>query len=60
MKIGDSESYATLDEMFKWLRGRGLKGVMFVMSDGYGGLVEAAAKHFQGAALATLPGTSDA
>ena len=33
----------------KWLCGRGLKGVMFVMSDGHGGLVEAAAKHFQGA-----------
>lgn len=49
VKIGDSESYATWDEMFKWLRGRGLKGVMFVMSDGHGGLVEAAAKHFQGA-----------
>ncbi len=49
IKIGDSESYATWDEMFKWLRGRGLKGVMFVISDSHSGLVQAATKHFQGA-----------
>ncbi len=48
IKIGDSESYATWDEMFKWLRSRGLKGVMFIISDSHSGLVQAAAKHFQG------------
>ena len=45
IKIGDSESYATWDEMFKWLRGRGLKGVAFIISDSHSGLVQAAAKH---------------
>lgn len=38
IRIGDPESFATWDEMFKWLRGRGLKGVMFVISDSHGGL----------------------
>ncbi|STX58258.1 transposase [Legionella israelensis] len=49
LRIGDTESYATWDEAFKWLKSRGLKGVMYVMSDQHAGLVEAARKHFQGA-----------
>jgi putative transposase len=49
IKLGDTESFATWDETFRWLKGRGLKGVMFLISDQHGGLVEAAAKHFQGA-----------
>ena len=49
VRIGDTESFATWDETFRWLKGRGLKGVMFVISDQHGGLTEAAAKHFQGA-----------
>ena len=49
VRIGDSESFATWDEMFKWLRGRGLNGVMFIISDSHSGLVQAAGKHFQGA-----------
>jgi putative transposase len=49
IRIGDSESVATWDEMFKWLRGRGLKGVMFIISDSHSGLVQAAGKQFQGA-----------
>lgn len=49
LRIGDTESYATWDEAFKWLKSRGLKGVMFVVSDQHAGLVEAARKHFQGA-----------
>ena len=36
VKMGEIEGYATWDEMFQWLHGRGLKGVMFVMSDGHG------------------------
>lgn len=49
LRIGDTESYATWDEAFKWLKSRGLKGVMYVVSDQHAGLVEAARKHFQGA-----------
>jgi transposase-like protein len=47
--MGDTESYATWEEAFKWLKARGLKGVMYVVSDQHAGLVEAARKHFQGA-----------
>lgn len=49
LRIGDTESYATWDEAFKWLKERGLNGVMYVVSDQHAGLVEAARKHFQGA-----------
>ena len=49
VKIGDTESFATWDETFRWLKGRGLQGVMFVVSDSHGGLTQATAKHFQGA-----------
>lgn len=49
LRIGDTESYATWDEAFKWLKSRGLNGVMYVVSDQHAGLVEAARKHFQGA-----------
>lgn len=49
VQIGDSESFVTWDEAFRWLKGRGLKGVMFVVSDEHGGLTQAIAKHFQGA-----------
>jgi len=49
VRIGDTESFATWEETFRWLKGRGLKGVMFVISDQHVGLVEAAARHFQGA-----------
>jgi transposase-like protein len=49
VRIGDSESFATWQETFRWLKGRGLKGVVFVVSDDHGGLREAVARHFQGA-----------
>ena len=49
VQIGDTESFATWDETFRWLKSRGLKGVMYVVSDQHSGLVEAARKHFQGA-----------
>ena len=49
VRIGDTESFATWDETFRWLRGRGLKGTLFIISDDHGGLREAAARHFQGA-----------
>jgi putative transposase len=49
VRMGDTESFATWEDMFRWLKGRGLKGVMFVVSDSHGGLTEAIARHFQGA-----------
>lgn len=49
MPMGDSERFATWDEAFRWLKGRGLKGVMFVVFDEHGGLTQAIAQHFQGA-----------
>ncbi len=49
MRIGDTESFATWNETFRWLKGRGLGGVMFLISDDHAGLVEAAAQYFQGA-----------
>lgn len=49
VQIGDTESFVTWDESFRWLRSRGLKGVVFVISDSHSGLVEAIAKNFQGA-----------
>lgn len=48
LKIGDTESYATWEETFRWLKSRGLTGVLFIVSDQHAGLVEAAKKHFQG------------
>lgn len=49
VKIGDTESFATWDEVFRWLKGRGLKGGLFVVSDEHGGLTQTVGKHFQGA-----------
>ena len=49
IRLGDTESFATWEKTFRRRKGRGLKGVMFVISDQHGGVVEAAAKHFQGA-----------
>jgi transposase-like protein len=48
VRIGDGESFATWDETFRTLKGRGLKGVAFVILDDHGGLREAVARHFQG------------
>ena len=49
IKIGNTESFATWDETFRWLKARGLKGVAYVISDQHGGLTEAIAKHFHDA-----------
>lgn len=49
VKIGDTESFVIWDETFRWLKGRGLKGVMFVVSDSHGERTRLVAKHFQGA-----------
>ena len=50
LEIGDSESFAVWEDFFKGLKGRGLKGVLWVISDSHAGLVEAARKPFQGVA----------
>lgn len=49
LKIADSESGGTWDDFFIWLKGRGLKGVMFVISDAHAGLRTAAQRQFRGA-----------
>ena len=48
IRIGETESYATWEEAFKWLKSRGLKGVVYLISDQHSGLVEAARRYFQG------------
>lgn len=49
VRIGDSESVAFWMEAFRWLKGRGLDGVSFIVSDDHNGLVQAARRCFQGA-----------
>jgi transposase-like protein len=50
VEVADTESEATYRELFRSLKGRGLKGVELVVSDDHGGLKAAMARHFQGAA----------
>lgn len=59
VRIGDSERFATWDETFRWLKGRGLTGVLFVISDDPGGLTQAIGKPFQGASWQRCQGASD-
>jgi len=47
IRIGGTESFSTWDETFRWLKGRGLGGVMFVISDSHGGLTQAITKYFR-------------
>ena len=44
----------------RWLKGRGLQGVMFVVSDSHGGLTLSYGQALPGGELAALPGASDA
>ncbi len=48
--VGDTESEATYQELFRSLKARGLSGVELVVSDEHKGLVAAINRHFQGAA----------
>ena len=50
VEVADTESEASYQELFRSLKGRGLKGVELVVSDDHGGLKAAIARHFQGAA----------
>jgi transposase-like protein len=47
--LADSESEATWSDVFKDLKGRGLEGVQYVVSDDHEGLVAAVQRYFQGA-----------
>lgn len=49
VQIGDSESATTWEALFSNLRERGLKGVIFVVSDEHAGLVQALRRYFAGA-----------
>lgn len=49
-RVGDSEAEAFWGELFRDLKGRGLGGVEYVVSDAHGGIRAAVARHFQGAA----------
>ena len=49
VEVADTESEATYQELFRRLKGRGLRGVGMVTSDDHAGLRAAIARHFQGA-----------
>jgi putative transposase len=49
VEVADTESEATYQELFRSLKGRGLKGVELVVSDDHEGLKAAVSRHFQGA-----------
>ncbi len=49
VEVAHTESEATYQELFRSLKGRGLKGVELVVSDDHEGLKAAIARHFQGA-----------
>ena len=48
LRMGDSESEGFWRDLFDWLKGRGLHGVAFVVSDEHKGLVGAVRRCFQG------------
>jgi putative transposase len=50
VKVADTESEATYQDLFRSLKRRGLSGVELVVSDDHEGLKAAIARHFQGAA----------
>ena len=45
---GDSEPENTWGELFRHLKGRGLRGLRLIISDAHGGIVAALGKHLQG------------
>jgi putative transposase len=49
VEVAHTESEATYRELFRSLKGRGLKGVELVVSDDHEGLKSAIDRHFQGA-----------
>jgi transposase-like protein len=49
VEVADTESEATYQDLFRGLKGRGLRGVALVTSDDHAGLRAAITRHFQGA-----------
>ena len=49
VEVADTESEATYQDLFRSLKGRGLRGVGLVTSDDHAGLRAAIGRHFQGA-----------
>jgi transposase-like protein len=47
LMLGDSESEASWNEYFSWLKSRGLHGLDLVVSDHHAGLIRAIRQHFQ-------------
>ena len=50
VEIGDSENESSWDDVFKGLKNRGLRGIIFAVSDDHTGLVNALHRNFQGVA----------
>jgi putative transposase len=48
LRLGDSENEASWNQMFSWLKQRGLSDVFLLVSDAHQGLRNAADRHFQG------------
>lgn len=48
VEVADTESEATYHQLFRSLKGRGLRGVELVVSDDHEGLKAAVSRHFQG------------
>jgi len=48
LHLGDSENEASWNQMFAWLKQRGLQDVFLIVSDAHQGLRNAADRHFQG------------
>lgn len=48
LKLGDTESEASWNEFFSWLKDRDIRGVDLIVSDHHRGLVRAIRSHFQG------------
>ena len=48
IRLGDSENEASWNQMFTWLKQRGLRDVFMISSDAHSGLRKAADRHFQG------------
>jgi transposase-like protein len=48
IRLGDSETEETWEDIFCWLKARGLRGVDYVISDSHVGLVKALRRNFQG------------
>ena len=60
VRMGDTESFSIWEETFRWHKGRGLKGVMFVISDQAQRVGGSSSQALSRGELAALPGAFDA